>query len=621
MAPTDIQIKETYEGMKGYIKATQWASPYYSPLGFNNPRLPWNLLEHVNCSYMSTTGKPPTLLALKQHAQSLSVLISLLAPSQVGAEINNENGQIQGDTTFVKHQAWDWLNNLNQHYHTEDEAHKSPLNALVNLIEHQRDDVGTVWHCPLTMTDPKKAEQNKQPLRPYETHMTLLMHANECLERLDHEYSATGGLMSIIPLEGNTSNEKEALKQAKTTLVGQWILFTQHMAARMHELEIAYANALDLLQDEAIVPMQHVSVHGPDGRSGREIVFPQDRWILANAGEDVSSFIHQMLDKREAQQDSEDAIFGAQEVMGDKAVRPDDELRYRGIVKVDLNTRFYRIRGSGHGPLFVLPAFADRPNTEYTRDLENRPTVVTMPVPSWPDGTSAWDKKHQDMEDRYVKLNKDFMTVSNKVASLESTKKLLESQNTTLRASLNKYEADGTRKDLEVKLQKCQEHGKKLQDHITALGQQDSTKKAFADLQQQNARMSARLDGLRADNKRLREAAQAKKKAEEALAQQTVNQLGIPMGTAVKQPDDTTILWCFTREWDAVSSGFRAARIAKEAAKKVVPKFQALVQAGHLTNEDVQWINQLSGVVTEPIGPLISKEKYPLAWPDLPPTK
>ncbi|KAI5919886.1 hypothetical protein F4810DRAFT_464307 [Camillea tinctor] len=619
MAPTDIQVKETYEGMKGYIKATQWAKPYYSPLGFNNPRLPWNLLEHVNCSYMSTTGKPPTLLALKQHAQSLSVLISLLAPSQVGAEIDNENGKVQGDTTFAKHQAWDWLNNLSQHYTSEDAAHKSPLNALVNLIEYQRDDVGTVWHCPLTMTDPENADKNRQPLRPFETHMTLLMHANDCLERLDHEYSATGGLMSIIPLDASTSNEKESLTQAKTTLVGQWILFTQHLAARMHELEIAYANSIDLLQNEAIVPMQHVGVHGPDGRSGREIVFPQDRWILANAGEDVTSFVHQMLDKREAQQDSEDMVFQAQEVMGDKAVDLDGELRYRGIVKVDLNTRFYRIRGSGHGPIFVLPAFADRPNTEYTRDLENRPTVMTMPVPSFPDGTSAWDKRHRDLEDRYTKLNNKMLGLRSEVSTLENTNKVLEAQNQTMRATLSKYEADGSRKDLEDKLKSCQDHGKTLQDHITALGQQDSTKKAFADLQKKYDASVRRVEGLEAQNRQLEAQAKESKKQLEDTALQSVQQLGVPLGKAVNRPDETTILYCFTREWDAVVAGFRGAQRAKEAAKKAIPKYQTLMQAGHLTNDDVLWINHLADVVTEPTGPLFNPENFPAVTTDVPP--
>ncbi|KAI1323189.1 hypothetical protein F5Y16DRAFT_384441, partial [Xylariaceae sp. FL0255] len=173
--------------------------------------------------------------------------------------------------------------------------------------------------------------------------MTLLMHANEILERLDHEYSAMGGILSIIPLESENVNEQRALKQAKGTLVGQWILYTQHLVVRMHELEIAYGNCLDLLANEAIVPMQHISIHGPDGRSGREIVFPQDRWILANAGEDVFSFIHQMLDRAEAFQDQQDDEFDDQNVLGDAAYSGNKDNKYRGIVKVDLSTRFYRL--------------------------------------------------------------------------------------------------------------------------------------------------------------------------------------------------------------------------------------------------------------------------------------
>jgi hypothetical protein len=401
------QVTEVYNEMKGFVKATHWSKPYYSALIHNNPQLPHHLLEHVNCSYLSTPGRAPNLLVLKQHAQSLAVLISQLAPAQYGGTLPAwDNETLNGDAPFAAHQAFDWLNDLQTHYRTDDSAHQRPLNALVNLIRSNSDTEGPKWHCPLETIKIDLPEKHPfQQYRPYETHITLLMHANEILERLDHEYSAMGGLLGIIPLDSDKVEEQRALKQAKTTLIGQWILYTQHLVVRMHELEIAYGNTLDLLANEVVVPMQHISVHGPDGRSGREIVYPQDRWILANAGEDVSSFIHQMLDRAEAHQNEQDDVFAEQRVLGDAAFSSNEELKYRGIVKVDLNTRFYRLRGSGHGPLFVLPAFGDRPSTRYTRDMENRPTVVTIPEPRTVESVNTWESRHKDVDAKLIRLS------------------------------------------------------------------------------------------------------------------------------------------------------------------------------------------------------------------------
>ncbi|KAI0815441.1 hypothetical protein GGR55DRAFT_628866 [Xylaria sp. FL0064] len=260
-----------------------------------------------------------------------------------------------------------------------------------------------------------------QEHRPYESHMTLLMHANEILERLDHEYSAMGGILGIIPLDCENVEEQRALSQAKTTLVGQWILHTQHLVARMHELEIAYGNCLDLLANEAVVPMQHVGQHGPDAHSGREAVFPQDRWIMANAGEDVFTFIHRLLDQAEAHQDAQDDKFAEQKVLGDAAYSGEEGLKYRGIVKADLSTRFYRIRGSGHGPLFVLPAFGDRPNTRHTRDMENRPTVVVVPQPETKEPVSAREARHKDVDEHMLKLKTDNKNLEARVSELQSS--------------------------------------------------------------------------------------------------------------------------------------------------------------------------------------------------------
>ncbi|KAI1422249.1 hypothetical protein F5Y12DRAFT_641110 [Xylaria sp. FL1777] len=446
------QVTEVYDNMTGFIKSTHWSKPYYSALVHNNPQLPYHLLEHVNCTYLSTPGRAPTLLALKQHAQSLAVLISLLAPAQFGGTLEPPNeGKINGDGPFAAEQAFDWLNNLHEHYDTDDRAHKKPLNALANLVKSNSDTRGPKWHCPLDTTGIEFPEKHPfQQYRPYETHMTLLMHANEILERLDHEYSAMGGILGIIPLDSDNVEEQRALTQAKTTLVGQWILYTQHLVARMHELEIAYGNSLDLLANEAIVPMQHIGIHGPDGRSGRDIVFPQDRWIMANAGDDVFTLIHRMLDRAEAHQNAQDDKFAEQNVLGDAAYSGNDDLKYRGIVKVDLNTRFYRLRSSGHGPLFVLPAFGDRTNTKHTRDMENRPTVVAIPQPDTKEAVNSWESKHKDVDNHMLKLRIDKSNLEAKVSQLQSSVAMRDREIERLNEIHKQYEDKVAKEDKDL---------------------------------------------------------------------------------------------------------------------------------------------------------------------------
>ncbi|OTA92987.1 hypothetical protein M434DRAFT_50196, partial [Hypoxylon sp. CO27-5] len=395
------------------------------------------MLGHVNCGYLSTPGRPATLEALKQHAQSLTYLISTIAPGEMGSEVDNENRPFSLDGTpgFEQNDAFDWLNNLRTPYENIDKAHRKPLNSLMNLVKRNSDERGVEFHCPLTQLVVKKIEnQSYEPTRPFQTHMTLLMHANECLERLDHEYSALGGLLAILPTDRESINEDPDLPKAKSTLVGQWLLYTQHLVGRMHELEIAYANSLDLLASEAFIPAQHLSVHGADGRSGREIVFPQDRWVLANAGEDVFNFVHRLLDKKEAWSDHQDLAWIKQNVVGKSLEREDnigdaiDEGALRGIAYVDISTRFYRLKGSGHGPIFVLPAFSDRPNTQYTKNMEKRPTVVTLPAPTARDQTTAWEKNHQGLQETNHRQYVDLTRATRENVNLKEANRIQEEE-------------------------------------------------------------------------------------------------------------------------------------------------------------------------------------------------
>ncbi|KAI0485276.1 hypothetical protein GGR56DRAFT_681454 [Xylariaceae sp. FL0804] len=436
-------ISEVLDSMQGFQRATHWSTPYYSSLIHNNPQLPAHLFEHVNCSYFSTPGRPPTLLALKQHAQSLASMIQLIAPSQLSAGINAANGGGEGGTTtphhdalFAENQAFDWLNNLGAHYHTEERAHHLPLNSLVNLVRDNSDTHGPRWHCPLERLDIQYPEDNQLARRPFESHMTLLMHANELLERLDHEYSALGGLLAILPLNDDDAPEHQEMERAKKTLVGQWLLYTQALVGRMHELEIALGNCQDLLANEAVVPMQRLSLHGADGRGGREIVFPQDRWIMANAGEDVAGLIHRKLNQLEAYEKNCDRVYDARGVVGSSIGEEDPhsgQKKYKGIVYVDVSTRFYRLRESGEGPLFVIPAFGERDDVKHTRDIEKRPTVISVPEPKFPSRLSEWEAKNKEAVDKYNEAIIKSSNLEYELNALNGTNQLLKMEIDNLR--------------------------------------------------------------------------------------------------------------------------------------------------------------------------------------------
>ncbi|KAI1470764.1 uncharacterized protein F4812DRAFT_277731 [Daldinia caldariorum] len=564
----DGKVQDSYIGIEGYVGATHWSKPYYSNHYHENPPSNSGMLGHVNCSYLSTPGRPPTLEALKQHAQSLTYLISTLAPSTIGAEADNENlpaqdeqGQPIPRDTFPRHQAYDWLNNLQVPYDNIDKAHRMPLNSLVNLVKENSDKAGVIFHCPLTELTPDLIENDYyQLVRPFQTHMTLLMHANECLERLDHEYSAMGGILGIIPTDAEEVVEHPELNNVKSTLIGQWLLHTQHLVSRMHELEISYANALDLLASEAIVPAQQLSVQGPDGRSGREVVFPQDRWILSNSGEDVFNFIHQMLDKSEAKGVSRDRQWFQKNVVGETLRDADEEQdRLRGIAHVDLQTRFYRLRGSGHGPIFVLPAFSDRPNTSYTKEIESRPTVVTIPAPSNPDRTSAWDRRHKDMDHKNKKLEIEISRLRLDKSDLETASKRQEDELERLQ-HLNRIYEEGQGED----------SAKTVARILAIETERDGLRAKFEEGAAERNQLKAEL----AAYKRARQPIQVKAPAGVTLTDD---------GYLVPE----TLLGQYEERTSVMAS-------AKQGVQRVRNVLESLAQRGQISREDFGWMEQIA---------------------------
>jgi hypothetical protein len=407
---------------RGYIKGTDYSTPYtsnWSRIHVDSPAAA-ELYRHMNCSYLSTHGHPPTLLALKQHAQALCNLILTLNPSRHSLEIDGKNapdpvdpvepapadkeqqppqGSNSGTTsgrkrprqishedplTFKYDQvnAFDFLTDLSKPYTNDEDIHHLALNSLANEVSSRSDVSGTSYHCALASL-PAPRPFGAAP-QPYANHHNLIMHANACLERLDHEFSSEGGLMAILP--GDEPHEADDKKAARNSLLGQWFGFTQPLVRRMHELEIAYGNALDLLEGDQVVPLQALSAAGPDARSvGRQIAFPQDKWVLANAGDDVFEYVHDMLDKKEAAADEMENYWRIRGLSGQRTWYERQGKTYaRGIVAVNVNTRFYRLKGEGHGTVFVVPGWEHNPATEYTKIVEKKPGIVGTPMAKWP---------------------------------------------------------------------------------------------------------------------------------------------------------------------------------------------------------------------------------------------
>lgn len=413
-------------GQAGYYHATDYSIPYMSAWSrIHDDPATKSVLRHMGCSYMGTEGSPPTLLALKQHAQSLAVLIAHLNPSvnsgRVDAKaLDTDPGSVLVDGDGIRHHeyvdnpqrrmelgdAFDWLADLSVPYVNDDPNHHKPLNALVNEVKGRHDVLGTSYHCPLAEVQPRQRGDKAQneylkqvSPRPYASHHNLVMHANECLERLDHEFSATGGIMSLIPEEGRGANTQE-LKDAQNSLLGQMLTWMQALVLRDQELEMNVAACTEALAGEAVVPLQHLSMTGPDGRSGREIAYPQDRWVLANAGDDVWNYLHDTLDRQEALIEAKREAWSHGGLVTESAwARERGGHQYaRGLVVADVNTRFYRLQGQGRSTIFVLPAWEHHPAAEWTRAIqrEGLPKVVSVVTPKYPERATEFERRWAD---------------------------------------------------------------------------------------------------------------------------------------------------------------------------------------------------------------------------------
>lgn len=411
----DIEQEHTDNNVSqqaGYYQGSDWSLPYLSPWSrvHADPELV-SVLRHMNCSYLGQPGSPPTLLGLKQHARSLAKLIMLLDPSVNSGEVDGTrlDDGTGGDARrkLGYGGAFDWLADLGVPYTNDDPSHHRPLNALTNEVRGRHDIGGTTYYCPLAEVPPRRPKEGTRNeyylpdvvTKPFASHHNLVMHANEILERLDHEFSATGGLLSLVPPDGEEGSAPSAeLVALKNSLLGQFLVFCQGLCVRTHELQIEHANLLDVMAGEAVAPAQALSRDGPDGRKGREVVFPQDRWILANAGDDIFHELHAKFDRQEVLYEQKMAEYKKAGVSGttDWALHRGGREYARGIIPLHIMTRYYRLAGKGRSTIFVIPAAEAHPALKATRNIvETKPTVISVVQPRWPERVSTWEAKFQ----------------------------------------------------------------------------------------------------------------------------------------------------------------------------------------------------------------------------------
>ncbi|KAI6779889.1 uncharacterized protein J7T54_001977 [Emericellopsis cladophorae] len=361
------------------IPATEFAISYDSAFtagGYAQGLAPQELktLSHVNCSYLSGS-RAPTLFELKQHAQSLAILIRRVSLSTTFGVIDNENYRKDVCAPrFDENEAFDWLNDLSAPYANDDEHHNRPLWALHNHVASESERHGAEHHCPLATCHESAKDDRKSPEpQPQVSYAHLTQHANQCLSILDHDLAGKGGIMALVP-EVNSVG----FQDFENTLVGQLLLREEKSAERILQLEYLYAQALDALTPAAFAPLQVRSVDKSRDSEQYERE-AQRKFVLVNVTEDMERVIHGLFDEAERKHIGTEARASLNGVSGRSV---DAAAHSPALIKLDMLSRLYRVKGAGSdSAIFLLPALKHHPGTRDTLALESTPRVVTVPEP------------------------------------------------------------------------------------------------------------------------------------------------------------------------------------------------------------------------------------------------
>jgi len=443
------------------------------------------------------------------------------------------------------------LNDLNKAYDNHDRHHAMPLTTLLNAIEPDPNAAFAQSEeaysnairnrCPLYEAyahDPDKTGaptvlEDKYLSHPYATRRELIEHANEALEYLDHEYSAKGGLTAIVPSQ---KDDPEEYERAGTTILGQLILYNQRLVQRLHDLERLYADSMDVLAGEATAPHQILSRLGPDGRKPRDIVYPQDRFVLVNAGDDVWQYLHHEFSSKEIADIRADEMYRQLGTTGERLWEKRGGVEFaKGITAIDVVTRYYRLRNDPLKTIFVIPAYQSHPGTKVMREFMKQPTVVSVVKPLWPERVSTWEQK------RRKELN-ELKQYKYQTFGWAEDQKRLEEQITLL-----KFDRDSWREkyyNLETdrdypSVAKSDERRKQLTSVLNAATKKAQEQEAqLRQDQQEQLRINAETEELRESIEELKRRMEAQFQEREAallVKEERAHRIDLDVGRAAKE--------------------------------------------------------------------------------------
>ena len=350
---------------------------------------------HLNCFQLTHPNlrAPTSVVELKQHAQAVCLLLTLLQPSK------STTGwpYVAADPPFPA--QFDFLTDLFDPYPGArfsnagiNARHYVPLPALNNRLESGHGGIDNIerWTRP-----------------------ELLAMANKLLTRLDHVYRSTGGILGIPPPPPPRPWIDEAARPAglaKNSILAQWLSFTRALTLRLASLEketVALRGALGhraQVAGERMKQSREKTAKG-EGSGERELVFSQDRYVLAGLSDGLWDRLNEELTVREGE-NREERKHEREEREQGRGVQArgwgdfsgededDDDAGETNVVTwIETTSRLYRVRG--HDSIFVIPGFGLHPGAATVHRVERTPLVQAVPVR----GATAAEKNGDDDED------------------------------------------------------------------------------------------------------------------------------------------------------------------------------------------------------------------------------
>lgn len=336
---------------------------------------------HLPCSLIAnSSAPPPTVLALKQHIQALCQLLCELEPATPATPATPADEPLESGGKGLPGPTFDFLNDLQIPYESDDPAENKPVTSLANEHPSAAEYYASASKSRRPTSDP--AQTCPLDLDPASrTIAHTRAHANKLLTYLDNRHASSGGILSM------TSSPATA-----HTLLGQWLLYTSRLVVRLAELEREVVNLREVLGNEALVAgvRAHASQNQNGESSAREMLFPQDRYVLAGLSDALWLRITEALSISAEEAIDREINTGVGMVRGSglfettsagtesDSETDQEQARYGNVVSwVETTARLYRVRG--HETVFVIPAWDMHPGAKAVREVERGPLVMSVP--------------------------------------------------------------------------------------------------------------------------------------------------------------------------------------------------------------------------------------------------